>query len=219
MLVHHNWLNKPHNLPLTVSLGPKDFALNGSSGECYHSQDILVAQCAAYHIKRVHIVGEHRTAIGIDIFAHMLRDHAQRCYASSLHSVTSRLEIIEINYLSELCGVKLLTEISRKRSVVVVDDSDWQGVRQSGLKESQIEQARGHHDSHRSEKIDWIAAYYPELSPHHIYKTFHTSPDHYLTTIAVMPGRSPSTRDVGTALTSNVLASYSPVSLVARQVA
>ena len=41
----------------------------------------------------------------------------------------------------------------------------------------------------------------------------------YLLMMAVIPGRSPSTRWSGSALTSNVLASYCPVSLVAFHVA
>ena len=144
-----------------------------------------------------------------------------RLYGGSFTGMVASLcngKAIGKDDLAELRRIKLRNEISGKRGIVVIHHPNREFGRHPVLQQSQVEDAAERHHHHRTDQIYGTAPPYSQFTPYYSDYTFHTAMN-YLTTIALIPGSRPSTAESGTALTSNVFASYMSVSLVAFHVA
>ncbi len=207
-----------HDGVLIYAFHPQDLPLDSTGSQVYHCQDILIGKRPSEKIQVVHVKSKLRLPLCLHICKHPLRKHAHRSYLSFLHIFPGLAEIIIADDLAELRRIKLRNEISGKRGIVVIHHPNREFGRHPVLQQSQVEDAAECHHHHRTDQIYGTAPPYSQFTPYYSDYTFHTAMN-YLTTIALIPGSRPSTAESGTALTSNVFASYMSVSLVAFHVA
>ncbi len=208
----------PHNGMFVYAFHPQHLPLHSTGSQVYHCQYILIGKRPSEKIQVVHVKSELRLPLCLHIRKHALRKHAHRSYQPFLHIFPGLAEIIIADNLAELRRIKLRNEIPGKRGIVVIHHPNREIGRYAVLQEGQVEDAAECHHHHRTDQIYGTAPPYSQFTPYYSDYTFHIA-RHYLTTIALIPGNRPSTAESGTALTSNVFASYMSVSLVAFHVA
>ena len=162
-----------------------------------------------------------RPPVCLDIIVEMLRNQHEGSNPSRLHRPPGRMDVVKINNFAELRGIQLLRKIPRGGAAVFIHDADRQVIRKSVPEECQVKYRVDDDHAHRGQQVQRPLADDADFPLHHLpdipYEGF---PVHYFRfKITLIPGSRPSTGLSGRARTSKVRVSYSPISLVAFQVA